>query len=293
VGLGLSTLLCIAILTPSLCLAQEAPNKLTNQDIIAMVSFGLSDNVIIDKIHSASATDFDTSLPGLQALKAAKVSDNVIRAIINPHPAGATNSESSGVQSPPANADPNDPNSAHDPGIYIYDKTSLGMRLVMLEPTVYTQGKSGGTFASAMTYGIAKVKWKAVVRGAHANTRSSDPGLVFYFYTEEANPNSGHSTFGGGLSPNEFTLLKFDVKNDTRETLVMQANAFGSSTGTDNKSTIQFAITKLRQGVYKLTTSAPLAPGEYCFLSPSPAGANGPGAAGSNRLFDFGVTPPE
>jgi hypothetical protein len=47
-----------------------------------------------------------------------------------------------------------------------------------------------------MTYGIAKVKWKAVVRNPRANVRVSDPSAVFYFYFEETNAGLSH---GGGI----------------------------------------------------------------------------------------------
>jgi hypothetical protein len=45
--------------------------------VIDMVSLGSSDDVIIEKIHATQAKDFDTSLPVLRTLKAAKVSDAV------------------------------------------------------------------------------------------------------------------------------------------------------------------------------------------------------------------------
>ena len=58
--------------------------RFTNQDIIEMVRLGLSDDVIIAKIRSVSGQDalkFDTSVDGL---KAARVSDQVIKVMINP-----------------------------------------------------------------------------------------------------------------------------------------------------------------------------------------------------------------
>jgi len=69
---------------------QDAPAKrLTNQDIIDMSAAGLSDDVIIAKIRSATGADaskFDTSVDGLKALKAANVSDAVIKVVISPAP---------------------------------------------------------------------------------------------------------------------------------------------------------------------------------------------------------------
>jgi hypothetical protein len=197
-------MLSVCALAASMCLGQEAVKKMTNEDITAMVSLGLTDEVIIDKIHAAGATDFDTSVTGLTALKQAKVSDAVIRAMINPHPPAA-NPATSAVQTAPANTNPDDPASPHDPGIYMYAQGKNGVHLVLLEPTVYSQGKSGGVFKSAMTYGIAKIKWKAVVRGAHANVRSSDNKMAFYFYFEESNAGLSHASFGGTTTPNQFT----------------------------------------------------------------------------------------
>ena len=70
------------------CLAGQAGKRMTNQDIKDLVGVGLSSDVILDKIHGTAATDFDTSVEALKALKAARVPDVVIRAMMNPH--GAT-----------------------------------------------------------------------------------------------------------------------------------------------------------------------------------------------------------
>lgn len=283
-----------AVFATSLCFGQQLTKKITNSDVVEMVAMGLSDDVIIDKIHTSDQTDFDTSIAALKALKEAKVSDAVIRAMINPKPAAVPATPASGnTVTAPVNTSPNDPNAPHDAGIYMYATSKNGLQMSMLEPTVYSQGKSGGVFKSAMTYGIAKMKWKAVVRGAHANVRSSDPKAVFYFYFEETSAGLSHASFGGTSTPNEFTLVKFEAKSDTRETVVMKANAFGSSSGTDEKATVSFTFAKLRPGVYKVVPNAPLKPGEYCFLGASGGGVYGAGAAGANRLFDFGVSSPE
>lgn len=285
---ALSILFCVAAW--SSC-AQQTGKKLNNDDIKEMVSLGLSDDLIVDKIRAASATEFDTSVEALKGLKAAKISDPVIRAMINPHPVPvAVNAPAKDSE---ANADPNDPNSPHSPGIYMYTKGKNGLQLTMIEPTVYTQGKSSGLFKSAVTYGIAKVKWKAVVQGTHANIKTSDPSAVFYFYGEESN-GTAHGSFGGSTTPGEFTLLKFDQKKDVRETVVMQANAFGASSGTDEKANTGFVSTKLKPGIYRLVPDKPLTVGEYCFFtSTANAGPYGAGAATANRLFDFSVTPAE
>ena len=66
-----------------------------------------------------------------------------------------------------------------------------------------------------MTYGIAKIKMKAVLRGAHANARVSDTQPVFYFYFEEQSAGLEpclHAVRRHTNTPNEYTLLKFAVK---------------------------------------------------------------------------------
>jgi len=266
--------------------AQPAqPEVVTNQTVVEMVNAKLPSDVIITKIQT-SKTQFDLSTAALVKLNEGGVPSDVVKAMMqkgSEPPAAAAASQAE----PPG--DPNDPSTWHDPGIYVFASNGRERKLTMLEPTVYTQGHSGGHFASAMTYGIAKIKWKAVVRNAHSNVRIGDPKAVFYFYFEEKGAGLSYPQFGGTSTPNEFTLLKFDVKSDARETTVMKANAFGSSSGTDDKANIGFKFEKLKPGIYKVTPTRDLTAGEYCFLSASMGGAYAPGAAAANRLFDFGI----
>jgi hypothetical protein len=210
--------------------AAPQPEVVTNQTVVEMVNAKLPADVIITKIQTAQ-TNFDLSTDGLVKLNQSSVPADVIKAMMQKNSAAASVVSTAAAPS----VDPLDPTAWHDPGIYIHASNGREKKLIMLEPTVYSQGKSGGQFASAMSYGIAKIKWKAVVRNAHANVKIGDPQAVFYFYFEEKGAGLSHPQFGGTSTPNEFTLLKFDVKKDTRETTVMKANAFGSSAGTDDK----------------------------------------------------------
>jgi hypothetical protein len=283
-----------ALLTSGQSLAQEQtptlkeatqPEILTNQTVVDMVTAKLPAEVIITKIQT-SKTKFDLSTPALVKLNESAVPSDIVKAMMQ-RSSSAASSDPVPVADPPG--DPNDPSTWHDPGIYVFSSNGRERKLTLLEPTVYTQGHSGGHFASAMTYGIAKIKWKAVVRNGHANVKIGDPKAVFYFYFEEKGAGLSHPQFGGTSTPNEFTLLKFDVKSDSRETTVMKANAFGSSSGTDDKANIGFKFEKLKPGIYRVTPTRDLSAGEYCFLSASMGGAYAPGAAAANRLFDFGV----
>ncbi len=73
--------ICLSIVANS----QNTLKPLSDDDVIQMVSLGLSDDVIIEKIRSAPSASFDTSIDALKALKEAKVSDAVLKVMINPH----------------------------------------------------------------------------------------------------------------------------------------------------------------------------------------------------------------
>jgi TPR repeat protein len=95
---GLTTCLFVFALSFSAAASQTQSKPLSNADVIQMVSLGLSDDVIVEKIRSVAATNFDTSVAGLKSLKAAKVGDAVLKAMINPH--GASAEKESGKSQP-------------------------------------------------------------------------------------------------------------------------------------------------------------------------------------------------
>src|SRR5579863_2888387 len=81
------------LLTGVLCVrpvgAQDQGRRLTNQDVIDMAQLGLSDDVIVAKVEAAwrdRSAAFDTTVEGLKALKGARVSDSVIKAMIGSSP---------------------------------------------------------------------------------------------------------------------------------------------------------------------------------------------------------------
>jgi len=79
--------LCFLLTGFSLSQVQQKP--ISNDDVMTMVSLGLSDDVIIEKIRSAPATNFDTGVDSLKLLKAARVSDVVLKVMINPRASSA------------------------------------------------------------------------------------------------------------------------------------------------------------------------------------------------------------
>lgn len=272
--------------------AAFAQSTMNNEAVIKMVKAGLSNSIIVSTVQS-SPGQYNTSPDGLIALKNAGVDDTVIAALISKNSGAAVTYTAAVAPASPANSD--DPNAAHEAGIYIYDAKATDHKMFELEPSVYSQGKTGGALASAYTYGIVKAKSKAIIRSAHSNARVTDPNVSFYFYFEQksAGLSNASSDRGTTTTPNEFTLLRFDIKGDTRETTIGKYNAYGSQSGNDDKAIVSFTFEKIRPGVYKVTPKSPLAAGEYGFVSASGTpvvGIYGAAMASSaSHVFDFGV----
>jgi hypothetical protein len=276
---------------------------LNNKSIISMVGSKLPDDLIIAKIET-SPTDFDVSTAGLVELTKAKISTAVIKAMML-RPAAAPTAVVSSTAPSAASAAPMQPPVdgelvPTESGIYIQMDSIGGKKgFFVLNPASYSQGKSGGFLnrvQTAATLGVVKTKTRAVVRGTTANTGTADPNAVFYFVFE--NTTSGGlgntaSLFGGGItSPNEFTLLKLNVVDRSRETVVGAYNAWGSEAGASDEAVVQYSFTRIKPGVYKVTPKVPLQRGEYAFFSAAgfglPAAAAG-SAAALSRLWDFYV----
>jgi hypothetical protein len=205
-----------------------------------------------------------------------------------PVPSGATPAPGAA-----ASGDPNDPMTPHDSGIYLYTKDRDGSpQMILLERAAYQGAKTGGMLPMAMTYGLKKMKTKAVIPGPKTNIRVADSSPVFYLYFDDKQAGLGESAFGvGNLSnPNQFSLLKLEVNKSNRETTIGQFGTFGMSTGTDSSATVPFQSERVRAGLYKVVVAG-IKTGEYCFLASSGPGGVYPAAAmAATDIFDFGVS---
>lgn len=258
--------------------AATTPAGMTNDDVIALASAGMTDQIIVAKIKAAPSTSFDTSVAGLKALKAANVSSPVIAVMIDPKapvaaPAAATPTATAAAAATTAN--PDDPAATHAPGIYMLAKGADGSaHMMLLERITPKEHKAGGFWASSATYGIVKAKGKAVLDGAKASVETADPKPVFYLYI----PDGTAGQFGGSsYNPKDFAMVKLEVKGDTRQVTTGSYSMWGSSSGTDEKSRQGFASETVKAGVYKLTPVVDLTPGQYAFEQ------------GWGMYFDFGV----
>jgi hypothetical protein len=272
-----ATLLCVLLVSSAW--SQELAKRLTNQNIIDMVSLGLSDDVIIAKIRSVSEADglkFDTSVDGLKALKAANVSDAVIKVMINPAPPPAPVIAAAAAIS----IDPNLP----PPEVGVYWKN--GATFILIQGQAISQAKAGGRAGSYFTYGIRGQHWDATLNGPTSNNHLKDRRPVFYFYVPD------------GTDASDYVLIKLEKKSDRRE---FQIGSFGGvsggKSGVKKDKEIIFKAEHVGIRIYKITLDSELKPGEYAFFMGTGAQANmsggrvssSSGGSAAGRVYDFSI----
>ena len=269
------------VLLTSVAWPQQMSHRMTNQDVIDMVALGLSDDVIIAKIHSASKPEdlaFDTSTEGLKALKAGKVSDAVMKVMINPAPIAPVTVATPGTAAV-ATSDPNLP----PPEVGVYWKD--GYTFVRVEGEILSQAKVGGRAGSTFTYGLRSQHWDAYVNGPTSKNRIKESRPLFYFYVPD------------GASASDFILIKLEKKGNRRE---FQVGSFGGLTGgksgVKRDKEIPFKSEHVALRTYRIAIEQDLKAGEYAFfmgtgqqsmMSSNRGGTSGGSASG--RIYDFTI----
>lgn len=260
--------------------SQQLSKRLTNQDVIDMAALGLSDDVIIAKIRGGSAggtLQFDTSVGGLKGLKAGKVSDDVIKVMINPAPPAAPVV----VAATPISNDPNLP----PPEVGVYWKN--GNAFVFVEGQAISQAKVGGKAGSMFTYGMRNEHWDAFLNGPRSKNVINESQPVFYLYVPD------------GTSASDYVLISLEKKGDRRE---FQIGSFGGMTGgksgVKRDKEIAFSVEHAGIRTYKVKPNVPMKPGEYAFfmgtgqqatMAGGSSGGARSGGAAAGRVYDFRI----
>jgi len=163
--------------------AQETPAPLGNKDVIELVKAGLSTDIVKTKIKT-SKTNFDTSVPALQELKAAGVPDDVILAMVQ---AQTENSASKPAEVSPASTSSPETTAASATGetkalVYVYRKKNFGTR--NMQPSVYVDGEEvarmddGKFFLVKLTPGKHSLEVNKGHSGAQIDMKA---GELYYF----------------------------------------------------------------------------------------------------------------
>jgi len=271
------TLVLAAVLLLAAGAVFSQSNKpLTNDDVVQMVKGGFDESTTIAAIDSA-ATNFDTSVQALMALKTAGVSEKVISSMLVATKKKSEAAKPTAVAAAPAAANPDVP---EDMGVYTKLKGSLAE--VYAEPVSW---KSGGVGKSMLTGGFTKGHVNATVSGPKSKLQLGTP-IEFVIKCAE------------GVTPSEYMLLKLDEKGDRREFRAVTGGVYHSSSGLE-KDAIKFDFQKIAPRTFKIALAG-LKKGEYGFLPPGSGsvGGTGGGASGqtvqggsmtSGKLYSFGV----
>jgi hypothetical protein len=225
-----------------------------------MVGLGLSDDVIIDKIHTTQATEFDTSVAALRTLKAAKVSDAVIRAMINSSAFVSVPSKAV-VVSGTHNILP------EEVGVYVVIKG----KVIEMEPEI-VNWQTGGWIKSHASLGIVKGDKNGKVMKSKSPFEVSDNPVEFFIKTLE------------GTSVTEYQLLRLHEKNDRREFRAATGGVIHQSGGAAGND-VPFSPEKIGSRSWKIVLSD-LPKGQYGFLPP---GVESASISASGKMYTFGI----
>ena len=243
---------------------------LTNESVLSLLNAGLGDDVVIAKIKS-SPSNFELSTETVIALKQRGISGTVLAEMIT----------ASAIAARPAmSIDSPDPMVPHPSGIYL-----AGIdRMVRIESTTTRQARTSGMLGAVLTSGLSGMRIKAGVNGPKANVSTSEAKPIFYFYFDQAAQGLG-AAGGAVTSPQEFSLINFEIKKDKREAVIGSVGLSGTKAGLRDKDQHEFEVTQIKPSVYKVVPTSPLIAGEYGFI----AGGVGSGANATFRVFDFTV----
>ena len=252
------------------CVGQQLSKRMTNQDVIDMVSLGLPDDVIIEKIQTVAGTDFDTSVPGLRALKAGRVSDSVIRVMINPSLGSnpKLRPDKPEIISEAVSPEKNDsaPSNA-EVGVYLVRNG----KLTEVQPEI-VNWQTGGVLKHTATLFIVKGDKNGKVMRSKSPTQTTYP-LEFLIKTVE------------GTSVEEYQLLRLHEKSNRREFRSVTGGILHVSGGAQ-RDDVAFQPEKIANRTWKIVLGD-LPSGEYGFLPP---GVDSASISASGKMYTFGVT---
>jgi len=259
--------------------SHEGGEVLTDQTIVSLVSAGLGPDTIIAKIN-ASRGNYDTSTDALIHLKQASVPDSVIAAMVNRSKSPVMSNASFDNSNP-------DPLAPHSPGIYLLDGRGAG-RMERIDATVSNQTKTSNIIGFALTYGLSSAKMKTVIPNPTARVQTSGGRPTFYFFFNQNSSLASLADFNTGFSigastPNEFSLIHLQRKRDHREAVIGSLGFASAKSGISDKARVAFTYEDVAPGVFKVTPSIDLPPGDYGFVY------SVAGSTSIARIFDFSV----
>jgi hypothetical protein len=236
---------------------EHSSSKLTNQDVTDLVSLGFSDEVIIDKIRATDSAEFDTSVSALRTLKTAKVSDAVIRAMINSHTIPPT---ADALASPPK------AESVREIGVYVLLKGAI----TEAQPEI-VNWQTGGFIKTHASVGIVKGDVNGKIPGPRSAIQLASPVDLIVKTAE-------------GTSVTEYQLLHLHTKDNRREFRAVTGGIIHQSGGAV-RDLLSFEPRKIAERTWEIRIDH-LSNGEYGLLPPGISSAS---ISASGKMYTFGV----
>lgn len=212
--------------------------SLRNDEIVAMVGAGISEEAIVRTIQSAKARNFDLSPSGLIALKKAGVSDRIIAVMQDPNGTIARAAESSKVN--------------RLPGVYIADGPSEQEEQTALTAASHDEGGNALGMLT-MPWGGFGGKVTAKISGQRASLRVKSSPTIYAYGFENVDP----------------VVVKLRVKGKRREIATARGNVFSGFGGFSKDDIVPITTERLEADIWRLTPTASLKPGEYAVFTPA------------------------
>jgi len=271
------------------------------KDVLEMLNAKVPENLIVDMINKENLR-FALTAQDLVALTKAGATERVLRQLdpslaapkrADP-PAPSTSVDpvaQPSVVKPESKgeADLNDPDTPHKPGIYLFTEKNGERKMVEITKTVPQSARHKATpVVSAVTGAYVY----AFLPRAKAAVRTGDHRPIFYFYVGETSEISSAVD-----SPGQLALVKMDHQamqglEGRRMAYAKVPHAFSQPiVGTDPKALRLFKSEQTSPKAFRLISDIELDSGEYCFFFTSGGTfTQQKGTAGAQvTLWDFGI----
>jgi len=271
------------------------------KDVLDMLAAKVSEDVIVSMISKENLR-FTLTTQDVVALTKAGATERVLRQL-DPSLAAPKRADPptpstpvEPVSQPPVakadskgEADPNDPDASHKPGIYLFTEKNGERKMVEITKPVPQSPRHKATpVVSAVTGAYVY----AFLPRAKAAVRTGDHRPIFYFYVGETSEISSAVD-----SPGQLALVKMDHQamqglEGRRMAYAKVPHAFSQPiVGTDPKALRLFKSEQTSPKAFRLISDIELDSGEYCFFFTSGGTfTQQKGTAGAQvTLWDFGI----
>jgi hypothetical protein len=244
-----------------ICPILPAQQTLDNDAVIKLAQAGLSDELLITTIN-ASPGNYDISTDGLITLKAGKISDKVVAAIVlkasgaganltpGSDPAGIGSGGAGGdAAASPVTGSNGLPIGINDVGVYYKDKN--GAWVAILPEIVNFQ--STGKLRNIASAGIMKGDLEGRIEGMRARVDATLP-VVFAVYLPQT------------VEITQYVLLELHPTSNARTFLSAEGGVLHTQPGA-HRDEIDFQPEKLAPRLYQITLPVDAGNGEFGLLA--------------------------